>query len=139
MICSQREYELQRSIQNPAKHLRWSVLRKQFTAKIRQLYLQNALVGWIAAFASIIETTNTTQQIVCQISGSTNFMESISLRHFMALFFFCTPWKHQKASGFLRFSGGIERPVVWNRLKLLVKTRFKWTWLVPDILIRFRT
>ena len=33
----------------------------------------------------------------------------ILLTHFMPLVSFCIPWKHQKTSGFLMFSGGIER------------------------------
>ena len=31
------------------------------------------------------------------------------LTHFMPLFSFDNPWKHQKTKGFLMFSGGIER------------------------------
>ena len=30
------------------------------------------------------------------------------LTHFQPLFYFYTPWKHQKTGGFLMFSGGIE-------------------------------
>ena len=37
------------------------------------------------------------------------------LTHFMSLVFFYTPWKHQKASGFLMFPGGIER-YQWNEM-----------------------
>ena len=32
-----------------------------------------------------------------------------ALTHFMSLVCFYTPWKRQKTSGFLMFSGGIER------------------------------
>ena len=31
------------------------------------------------------------------------------LTHFKPLIFFYTPWKHHKISGFLMFSGGVER------------------------------
>ena len=32
----------------------------------------------------------------------------------MPLISFFTTWNHQKTSGFLMFSGGVERPVAWN-------------------------
>ena len=36
----------------------------------------------------------------------------------MPLISFDTPWKHQKTSGFLMFSGDIESPpAAWNELK----------------------
>ena len=43
------------------------------------------------------------------------------LAHFMQLVLFCTPWKHQKSSSFLMFSGGIER-YQWHEIKRLSKT-----------------
>ena len=36
------------------------------------------------------------------------------LSHFMPLVYFCTPWKHQKTTGFLMFSGDTERIIAWN-------------------------
>ena len=42
-------------------------------------------------------------------------MTYTALTHFMPLAFFYTPWKHQKTSGFLIFSGGIERDQ-WHEL-----------------------
>ena len=48
--------------------------------------------GWMVILVSLLITLNTFN----------------TLTHFMSLFSFCTPWKHQKTSGFL-FSGGIER------------------------------
>ena len=41
---------------------------------------------------------------------------SLLFTHFIALVSFDTPWKHEKTSGFLMFSGGVERPVAWNWL-----------------------
>ena len=32
----------------------------------------------------------------------------MALTHFSPMFYFYTPWKHQKTEGFLTFSGGIE-------------------------------
>ena len=37
------------------------------------------------------------------------YFDHCFLTHFMPLISFYTPWKHQKTSDFLMFSGGIER------------------------------
>ena len=42
-----------------------------------------------------------------------------NLTHFMPLVFLYTPRKHQKTSGFLIFSGGIERDQ-WHEIGLVV-------------------
>ena len=44
------------------------------------------------------------------------------LTHLRPMFHFYTPWKLQKTSGFLTFSGRYRnRELVWNRLKLIRK------------------
>ena len=53
------------------------------------------------------------------------------LTHFMLLFFWYTPWKHQKTKGFLIFSGCIESPVGWNGLMTFQKV------FVPSIMKYF--
>ena len=47
------------------------------------------------------------------------------LAHFMQLVLFCTPWKHQKSSSFLMFSGGHRKiPVAWNKTSFKDTKRF---------------
>ena len=43
------------------------------------------------------------------------------LTHFMPLISFDNPWKHQKNSGFLMFSGGTKTSVAWNGLKRILR------------------
>ena len=43
------------------------------------------------------------------LESKTPFSVLNALTHFMPLVSFYTAWKHQKTSGFLMFSGGIER------------------------------
>ena len=47
----------------------------------------------------------------------------IYLKHFMPLLSFYTHWKHQKTSGFLIFSGGIER-YQWHEMGLNIYKKF---------------
>ena len=51
------------------------------------------------------------------------------LSHFMPLVYFCTPWKHQKTTGFLMFSGDTERIIAWNG--------FNGTWkiILPNLIL----
>ena len=51
---------------------------------------------------------------------------SQNLTHFMPLVFLYTPWKHQKTSAFLMFSGGIERDQ-WHEIGLVVSFRSLWS------------
>ena len=53
----------------------------------------------------------TIQMVLNRITSITNEL----LIHFEPLFSFCTPWKHHNISGFLMFSGGIERDL-WHEM-----------------------
>ena len=46
---------------------------------------------------------------LCKNSQQLSAINHMPLTHFMSLISFDTPWKHQKTSGFLMFSGGIKR------------------------------
>ena len=55
---------------------------------------------------------------------STIFFQNLT--HFMPLVFLYTPWKHQKTSAFLMFSGGIERDQ-WHEIGLVVSFPSLWS------------
>ena len=51
---------------------------------------------------------------------------NITLSHFTSLFSFYTPWKHQRISGFLMFSRGLQRVVKWvNWVKMCASSAAK--------------
>ena len=54
--------------------------------------------------------------------GDSQAMNSFLLTYFMPLVSFYTPWKHQKTSGFLMFSGGIERDQ-WHEIGQVILTK----------------
>ena len=60
--------------------------------------------------------------ILLQFVNSANITGILyPLTHFMPLISFDTPWKHQKNSGFLMFSGGPKTSVTWNGLKRILR------------------
>ena len=42
------------------------------------------------------------------MQGGSNLKQTILFIHFEPVFYFYTPWKHQKIGGFLMFTGGAE-------------------------------
>ena len=73
------------------EYLKWN-FSPYHTETSPLIYFANQWTGFYMIDASIMKELNL-----------------LPLDHSMSLASFYTPWKHQKTSGFLMFSGGIER------------------------------
>ena len=83
---------------------------------IRKLKLQEILIRWIKSLGWTLLFTWCIRVLLLEIPWSILF---VVVTHVMSLLFFYTPWKYQKVSGFLMFSGGIERNH-WHEIGYLV-------------------
>ena len=127
---------IQRRVQNPVKHLRWSVLGKQLRGFSRLLFLQStpslifdSFLPRLLPLPGFDRFWDRFQDHVFKdiVDHHRTFYEICSLAHFMSLTPFSTSWQQQKKSGFLMFSGGIERGQ-WHEMSFVYNYVSKHPW-----------